>query len=105
MAVFRRSSAEATHGTAQDSVGAKNPGAADNETVKDIPAAEAKKGRPTPKRSEAESDGSQATQGGRRSGTRTSSGTRTAAPRTPEQQARDKDRDKNDRGRRLEAQR
>jgi hypothetical protein len=105
MAVFRRSSAGATDGTAQDSVGAKNPGAADNDTVKDIPAAEAKKGRPTPKRSEAERDRYQSIQGGRSSGTRASSGTRTAAPRTPEQQARDKDRDKNDRTRRLEAQR
>src|SRR5277367_4167302 len=105
MPVFRRSSAGATDGTAQDSVGAKNPGAADNETIKDTPAAEAKKGRPTPKRSEAERDRYQSIQGGRSSGTRTSSGSRTAAPRTPEQQARDKDRDKTDRTRRLEAQR
>jgi hypothetical protein len=104
MAVFRRSSAGATDGTAQDSVGAKNPGAAANETVKDIPAAEAKKGRPTPKRSEAERDRYQSIQGGRSSGTRASSASRTA-PRTPEQQARDKDRDKTDRTRRLEAQR
>ena len=105
MAVFRRSSAGATDGTAQDSVGAKNPGAAANEASRDVPAAEAKKGRPTPKRSEAERDRYQSIQGGRSSGTRTSSASRTAAPRTPEQQARDKDRVRTDRANRLEAQR
>jgi hypothetical protein len=105
MAVFRRSSAGATDGTAQDSVGAKNPGAADNETAREVPVAEAKKGRPTPKRSEAERDRYQSIQGGRSSGTRTSSPSRPAGPRTPEQRARDKDRDKTDRSRRLEAMR
>jgi hypothetical protein len=106
MAVFRRSSsAGATDGTAQDSVGAKNPGAAAKETVKDIPAAEAKKGRPTPKRSEAERDRYQSIQGGRSSGTRTSSASRPATPLTPEQKARDKDRARTERNRRMEAMR
>ena len=105
MAVFRRSSAGATDGTAQDSVGAKNPGAAANETVRDRPAAEAKKGRPTPKRSEAERDRYASIQGGRSSGTRTTSPGRPAAPRTPEQKARDKDRDRSERSRRMEAMR
>jgi hypothetical protein len=106
MAVFRRSSsAGATDGTAQDSVGAKNPGAAAKETVSDRPAAEAKKGRPTPKRSEAERDRYQSIQGGRSSGTRTSSASRPGVPRTPEQKARDKDRDRSDRNRRMEAMR
>ncbi len=105
MPVFRRSSAGATDGKAQDSVGAKNPGAAANETAKDRPAAEAKKGRPTPKRSEAERDRYQSIQGGRSSGTRTSSAGRPAAPRTPEQKARDKDRDRSDRSRRMDAMR
>jgi hypothetical protein len=103
--VFRRSSAGATEGTAQDSVGANKPGAAAQETFKDIPAAEAKKGRPTPKRSEAERDRYRSIQGGRSSGTRTSSTSRPAAPRTPEQKARDKDRDRTDRSRRMEAMR
>jgi hypothetical protein len=105
MAVFRRSSAGATDGTAQDSVGAKNPGAAAKETVKDRPVAEAKKGRPTPKRSEAERDRYQSIQGGRSSGTRTSSAGRPATPRTPEQKARDKERLSTDRNRRMEAMR
>ena len=52
MAVFRRSSAGATDGTAQDSQGVKDSGA----PAKDRPAAQAAKGRPTPKRSEAEAN-------------------------------------------------
>lgn len=50
--MFRRRSAGATDGTAQDSPGAQSPGdPAENKTR---PAAEAAKGRPTPKRSVAE---------------------------------------------------
>ena len=52
MPVFRRRSAGATDGTAQDSPGAQSPdGPAE---TKSRPPAEAAKGRPTPKRSEAE---------------------------------------------------
>jgi hypothetical protein len=106
MAVFRRSSAGATDGTAQDSVGAKNPGAAANETARERPPAEAKKGRPTPKRSEAERDRYASIQGGRSSGTRTTtSGSRPATPRTPEQKARDRDRERTERTRRTDAMR
>jgi hypothetical protein len=99
MAVFRRSSAGATGGTAQDSRDAQGPGAAANETVKersaakDRSAAEAKKGRPTPKRSEAERNRYQPI-----TGTRSGSG-RASGPRTAE----DKTRDRNDRARRMEA--
>jgi hypothetical protein len=50
--VFRRRSAGATDGTAQDSPGAKSPD--DPAETKTRPAAEAAKGRPTPKRSVAE---------------------------------------------------
>jgi uncharacterized MAPEG superfamily protein len=50
--VFRRSSAGATDGKAQGSQGAQTPEA----PAKNRPAAEAGKGRPTPKRSEAESN-------------------------------------------------
>ncbi len=51
--MFRRRGAGATDGTAQDSPGAQSPGGpADDKQAR--PAAEAGKGRPTPKRSEAE---------------------------------------------------
>jgi Protein of unknown function (DUF3043) len=50
--VFRRRSAGATDGTAQDSPGAQSPD--DPAETKTRHAAEAAKGRPTPKRSEAE---------------------------------------------------
>jgi hypothetical protein len=105
--VFRRSSsAGATEGKAQDSVGAKSPGATAKETVDDRPAGQAKKGRPTPKRSEAERDRYQSIQGGRSSGTRsTSTAARPAGPRTPEQKARDKERDRSDRTKKMEAMR
>jgi len=103
--VFRRSSAGATDGTAQDSLGSKNPDAAAKETVKETPAAEAKKGRPTPKRSEAQRDRYQSIQGGRSSGSRTTSASGPAGPRTPEQKARDKERDRAERARRMDAMR
>jgi hypothetical protein len=73
--VFRRRSAGATDGTAQDSPGAQSPGGpADTKTR---PAAEAAKGRPTPKRSVAEANRRQPITGTRP----------TAAPRTPEEKA------------------
>src|SRR5579875_3322019 len=53
MCVFRRNSAGAQDGTAQDSKGAQALGAPDTKTA-DRPTAESAKGRPTPKRSEAE---------------------------------------------------
>ncbi len=73
--MFRRRSAGATDGTAQDSPGAQSPGGpADTKTR---PAAEAAKGRPTPKRSVAEANRRQPITGTRP----------TAAPRTPEEKA------------------
>ena len=73
--MFRRRSAGATDGTAQDSPGAQSPdGPADS---KPRPAAEAAKGRPTPKRSEAEAKRRQPITGARPP----------AAPRTKEEKA------------------
>jgi hypothetical protein len=88
--VFRRRSAGATDGTAQDSPGAQSPGdPAENKTR---PAAEAAKGRPTPKRSVAEA-------GRRQPITGTSRGP--ATPRTKE----DKDKARGTRANRYEAMR
>jgi hypothetical protein len=71
--VFRRRSAGATDGTAQDSPGAQSPdGPADSKTR---PAAESAKGRPTPKRSVAEASRRQPITGTRGA----------AAPRTKEE--------------------
>lgn len=75
MPVFRRNSAGAADGTAQDSPGAQNPGAP-AETKHRSPA-EAAKGRPTPKRSEAEAKRRQPITGSRAP----------AAPRTKEDKA------------------
>jgi Protein of unknown function (DUF3043) len=73
--VFRRRSAGATDGTAQDSPGAQSPdGPAD---TKPRSAAEAAKGRPTPKRSVAEAKRRQPITGSRAP----------AAPRTKEEKA------------------
>lgn len=75
MCVFRRSSAGATDGTAQDSPGAQSPdGPADS---KPRSPAEAAKGRPTPKRSVAEAKRRQPVTGSRAP----------AAPRTREERA------------------
>jgi Protein of unknown function (DUF3043) len=75
MRVFRRRSAGATDGTAQDSPGAQSPdGPAD---TKPRSPAEAAKGRPTPKRSEAEAKRRQPITGSRAP----------AAPRTKEDKA------------------
>jgi hypothetical protein len=74
--VFRRRSAGATDGTAQDSPGAHSPdGPA--EVKQPRSPAEAAKGRPTPKRSEAERGRRQPITGSRAP----------AAPRTPEEKA------------------
>jgi hypothetical protein len=90
MPVFRRKSAGATDGTTQDSPGAQSPdGPADSKTR---PAAQASKGRPTPKRREAEA-GRYTPIGGR--------GRRSAGPRTPQQ----KSADRSDRARKTEAMR
>jgi len=73
--VFRRRSAGATDGTAQDSPGAQSPdGPADS---KPRSPAEAAKGRPTPKRSQAEAKRRQPITGSRAP----------AAPRTKEEKA------------------
>ena len=94
--MFRRRGAGATDGTAQDSPGAQSPdGPADD--IKVRPAAEAGKGRPTPKRSEAERGRYQPITGSRPSSSRSSRGP--AGPRTPE----DKQRARTDRARRYEA--
>jgi hypothetical protein len=71
--VFRRRSAGATDGTAQDSRGAQSPG--DPAETKSRPAAESAKGRPTPKRSVAEANRRQPVTGSRGP----------AAPRTKEE--------------------
>ena len=76
MAVFRRRSAGATDGTAQDSPGTQSPdGPAES---KPRSAAEAAKGRPTPKRSVAEAKRRQPIAGSSRA---------PAAPRTKEDKA------------------
>lgn len=73
--MFRRRSAGATDGTAQDSPGAQSPdGPAETKTR---PAAESAKGRPTPKRSVAEAGRRQPITGSRAP----------AAPRTKEEKA------------------
>src|SRR5580704_4489507 len=88
MRVFRRRSAGATDSTAQDSPGAQSPdGPAEAKQPRS--AAEAAKGRPTPKRSEAERNRRQPITGSRAP----------AAPRTPE----DKAKARSDRGRKYEA--
>ena len=90
MRVFRRRSAGATDGTAQDSPGAQSPdGPASSETKQPRSPAEAAKGRPTPKRSEAERNRRQPITGSRAP----------AAPRTPE----DKAKARSDRARKYEA--
>jgi Protein of unknown function (DUF3043) len=92
MRVFRRRSAGATDGTAQDSPGAQSP---DDPAELKQPrsAAEAAKGRPTPKRSEAERNRRQPITGSRPR--------QATAPRTPE----DKVKAKAERSRRYQAMR
>ncbi len=74
--MFRRRSAGATDGTAQDSPGAQSPD--DPAETKTRPVAESAKGRPTPKRSVAEANRRQPITGSRGP----------AAPRTKEEKAR-----------------
>jgi hypothetical protein len=74
--VFRRRSAGATDGTSQDSPGAQSPDSP-AEVKQPRSAAEAAKGRPTPKRSEAERNRRQPITGSRAP----------TAPRTPEDKA------------------
>jgi hypothetical protein len=92
MRVFRRRSAGATDGTAQDSPGAQSPDAS-AEAKQPRSSAEAAKGRPTPKRSEAERNRRQPITG---SGSRSRA---PASPRTPEEKARAR----GERGRKYEA--
>jgi hypothetical protein len=88
MRVFRRRSAGATDGRAQDSPGAQSPdGPADIKQPRSP--AEAAKGRPTPKRSEAERKRRQPITGSRAA----------ASPRTPEEKVKAR----GERGRRYEA--
>jgi len=75
--VFRRRSAGATDGTAQDSPGARSPDAPAEEKPARSPA-EAAKGRPTPKRSVAEANRRQPITGSSRAPT---------TPRTPQDKA------------------
>ena len=90
--MFRRRSAGATDGTAQDSPGAQSPDGPAEAKQPRSPA-EAAKGRPTPKRSEAERNRRQPITG---SGSRSRA---PATPRTPE----DKARARTDRARKYEA--
>jgi hypothetical protein len=79
--VFRRRSAGATDGTAQDSQGTQSP----DTPAEDRPAAEAAKGRPTPKRSEAEKRRYQPITGARPAGRGGSSGGgRSSAGKSPD---------------------
>jgi hypothetical protein len=87
--VFRRKSAGAPESAAQDSPGQQSPDDPADATAR--PAAEAKKGRPTPKRREAEAGRYQPIGGG--------SSRRPAGPRTPQ----DKATARSERSRKLEA--
>ena len=84
MPVFRRNSAGATEGKAQDSQAEQSPEA----PAKNKPSAEAGKGRPTPKRSEAERDRYRSITGSTTSGRGPSSGTTTKGKATPEEKSR-----------------
>jgi len=95
MRVFRRRGAGATDGTAQDSPGAQSPGGP-AEVKQPRPPAEASKGRPTPKRSEAERGRYQPITGSR-DGSRASRAP--ARPQTPEE----KQQARNERTRRYDA--
>jgi hypothetical protein len=84
MPVFRRNSAGATEGKAQDSQAAQSPEA----PAKTKPPAEAGKGRPTPKRSEAERNRYQTITGSTTSGRGPNTGTAPRGKTTPEEKAR-----------------
>jgi hypothetical protein len=95
--VFRRSSAGATDGKAQDSQAEQSPEA----PAKNKPPAETGKGKPTPKRSEAERTRYKSITGSTTSGRGPSSGTAPRGKATPE----DKARARADRQKRMEAMR
>jgi Protein of unknown function (DUF3043) len=82
--VFRRSNGGATNGEAADSEAEQSQGA----PAKDKPAAQAAKGRPTPKRSEAERNRYQSITGSTTSGRGPSSGSAPKGKATPEDKAR-----------------
>jgi Protein of unknown function (DUF3043) len=84
MPVFRRSSAGATDGKAQGSQAEQSPEA----PAKSKPPAEAAKGRPTPKRSEAERNRYQSITGSTTSGRGPGTGTASKGKATPEDKAR-----------------
>ena len=81
--MFRRSSAGATEGKAADSEAAQSQGA----PAKDKPAAETGKGRPTPKRNEAERNRYQSITGSTTSGRGASPGGASGRKLTPEEKA------------------
>jgi Protein of unknown function (DUF3043) len=97
MPVFRRNSAGATDGKAQDSQAAQRPEA----PAKDKPSAQTGKGRPTPKRSEAERTRYQTITGSRTSGRGPSTGADPKRKATPDE----KNRARADRAKRMEAMR
>src|SRR5215510_14260061 len=97
MPVFRRSSAGAADGKATDSEAAQSQGA----PAKNKPPAEAGKGRPTPKRSEAERNRYQSITGSTTSGRGTRTGSGPKGKLTPE----DKAKARSERVRRTEAMR
>src|SRR5215831_7654238 len=97
MPVFRRNSAGAADGKATDSEAEQRQGA----PAKDKPPAEAGKGRPTPKRSQAERNRYQSITGSTTSGRGTRTGTGPKGKLTPEEKAKAR----TERARRTEAMR
>jgi len=95
--VFRRSNGGATDGKAEDSEAEQSQGA----PAKNKPTAETGKGRPTPKRSEAERNRYQSITGSTTSGRGPGSGTTSGSKATPE----DKARARSERDRRMTAMR
>ena len=83
MRVFRRSSAGATEGQAQDSQGTQAPEA----PAKSKPPAQTGKGRPTPKRSEAEANRYRSVTGSTTSGRNRSSAATPSRKLTPEEKS------------------
>lgn len=101
MPVFRRSSAGETDSKA---AGGEAEQAKDT-PAKTKPPTQAGKGRPTPKRSEAERNRYRSIQGGTTSGRTTSTVRDPGRKLTPEEKAREKDRARSDRTKRMEAMR
>ncbi|HEX4833726.1 MAG TPA: DUF3043 domain-containing protein [Trebonia sp.] len=89
-----------TDGTAQESP----PAAKDQDApAKEVPTAQAKKGRPTPKRSAAQAGRYQSIQGGRSSGARATSGARPSRPLTDAEKSDARARERAERARRTDA--